>query len=121
MFFFIFYYQYVDTSLYMTGGHSCFVAVCRYRLYEFYTHPRSPAKSIKQEALSHIGRLHCGYVTLCTISGFHHKVDENCAVLGYYAVSSGNFLLMFCAETLVRNYHYFLCNNPEECSSRVIV
>ena len=59
--------------------------------------------------------------SLCMISGFHHKVDENCAVLGYYAVSSGNFLLTFCAETLVRNYHYFLRNNPEECSSHVIV
>jgi len=26
------------------------------------------------------------------ISGFCHEVDENCAHLGYYAVSSGNFL-----------------------------
>jgi hypothetical protein len=31
----------------------------------------------------------------CLISGFHRKVDEVCAVLGYYAVSSGNFLLRF--------------------------
>ena len=29
------------------------------------------------------------------ISSFHHEVHENCAVLGYYAVSSGNFLPMF--------------------------
>jgi len=28
----------------------------------------------------------------CMISGFHHKVDENCTLLGYYAVSSGNSL-----------------------------
>jgi len=28
--------------------------------------------------------------TQCVISGFHHKVAENCAVLGYNAVSSGN-------------------------------
>jgi hypothetical protein len=59
--------------------------------------------------------------SLCVIAGFHHKVNENCAVLGYYAVSSGNSLLTFCAEMLVRNYHYFLRNNPEECSSHVIV
>jgi hypothetical protein len=29
------------------------------------------------------------------ISSFHHEVHENCAVLGYYAVSSGNFLPTF--------------------------
>ena len=28
------------------------------------------------------------------ISDFSHKVDEICALLGYYAVSSGNFLLV---------------------------
>jgi hypothetical protein len=55
------------------------------------------------------------------ISGFCHKVDENCTVLGYYAVSSGDFLPMFCAATSVRNYHYFLRNSPEECGSHVIV
>jgi len=26
------------------------------------------------------------------ISGFHREVDENCALLGYYAASSGAFL-----------------------------
>jgi hypothetical protein len=26
------------------------------------------------------------------ISGFHHEVDEKCALLGYYTMSSGNFL-----------------------------
>jgi hypothetical protein len=29
------------------------------------------------------------------ISGFHHKVDENCPLLGYYAASSGNILPAF--------------------------
>ena len=29
------------------------------------------------------------------ISGFRHEVEENCAVLGYYGASSGNFLPMF--------------------------
>ena len=29
-----------------------------------------------------------GYI----ISGFHHKGDENCALLGYYAASRGNSL-----------------------------
>ena len=26
------------------------------------------------------------------ISGFHHEVYENCALLGYYTAGSGNFL-----------------------------
>jgi len=30
---------------------------------------------------------------LCVISGFRRKIDENCALLGYYAAISGNFLL----------------------------
>jgi len=34
------------------------------------------------------------------------RQEENCALLGYYAACSGNFLLMF-----------MLYNNPEECSS----
>jgi hypothetical protein len=29
------------------------------------------------------------------ISGFRRQVDENCALLGYYAASSGNSLLTF--------------------------
>jgi hypothetical protein len=31
----------------------------------------------------------------CAISGFRREVAENCAVLGHYAASSGNFLPMF--------------------------
>jgi hypothetical protein len=34
-------------------------------------------------------------VYLSMISGFHHKADENCSLLGYYAGSSGNFLRLF--------------------------
>jgi len=34
-------------------------------------------------------------VVLCVISGFRRTVDENCALLGYYAASSGTFLLIF--------------------------
>jgi len=29
------------------------------------------------------------------ISGFRRQVDEDCALLGYYAASSGNFLPTF--------------------------
>jgi hypothetical protein len=29
------------------------------------------------------------------ISGFHSEVDENCAVLDYYAASSGNLVPTF--------------------------
>jgi hypothetical protein len=32
------------------------------------------------------------YIRQCLISGFHHAVVEYCALLGYYAASSGNFL-----------------------------
>ena len=31
----------------------------------------------------------------CVISGFRREVPENCAVLGYYAASSDNFLATF--------------------------
>jgi hypothetical protein len=34
-------------------------------------------------------------IILWVIAGFHYKKVENYALLGYYAVSSGNFLLMF--------------------------
>jgi len=30
------------------------------------------------------------------ISGFRHKVDENCPLLGYYTASSGNSFPLFC-------------------------
>jgi len=29
------------------------------------------------------------------ISGFHREVDENCALLGYYAANNGNSLPTF--------------------------
>jgi len=46
------------------------------------------------------------------ISGFRREVAENCVLLGYYTVSSGNLL-----PGTVRKYHYVLRNNPEEHSS----
>ena len=65
------------------------------------------------------------------ISGFRREVDVNCALLSYYAASSGNFLPTFrdnfsaslkmgpigCPESSVRNYHYWLCNDLEKLSS----
>ena len=66
-------------------------------------------------------------------------MDENCALLGYYAACSGIPLPAFrdnisvpssrvknslengpigCAETSIRNYHYTPRNNPEGCSSQ---
>jgi len=56
----------------------------------------------------------------------------NCALLGYYAASSGNFLLTFGttyrshiqgsgrSETSVINYHYTLRNNSEEQSFHLL-
>jgi hypothetical protein len=42
--------------------------------------------SYRRKQLSHLLRV---------ISGFRREEDKNCALLGYYAASSGNFLLMF--------------------------
>jgi hypothetical protein len=71
---------------------------------------------------------------LCVISGFCREVDENCALLDYYAAGSGNFLPTFwdnllvpssrfmnpfgCPETSVGNYHYSLRNDTEKRSSQ---
>ena len=64
------------------------------------------------------------------ISGFRHEIDDNCALLGCYAASSGNPLTTFrdnlyiikmewvgCPETSVRKYHFSLRNSQEDCSS----
>ena len=76
------------------------------------------------------------YRIVCVFSGFCREVDENCALLSYYAASSGNFLPTFqdnlsisswplqmgpigFPEASVINYHYSLCNNPEERSSHI--
>ena len=73
-------------------------------------------------------------VSICVISGFCREVAENCALLGYYAASSGNSLPTFrdnlsvpfmdcwplemgpigCPKTSARSYHYPLCDGPEE-------
>jgi hypothetical protein len=65
----------------------------------------------------------------CVISGFRREGAENCALLGYYAASSGSFLPTFrdklsvpssgLSETSVRNNHYPPRNNPEERGSHV--
>jgi hypothetical protein len=88
------------------------------------------------------------YTGLCMISSFHHKVKEIRALLGYYTAYSGNSLPMFwdnlpvpssvvkqiktwisghlkkgptvCSETLVRNYHYMLCNISEKRRSLIL-
>ena len=72
------------------------------------------------------------------VSGFHREVDEDSVIVGYCAASSGNSLLTFrdnlsvlssgakkmgpfgFPETSTRNYHYWLRNDPEECSSQYI-
>jgi len=67
------------------------------------------------------------------ISGFRREVAENCAVQGYYATSSGNFLPGQHIGPILRveksragslnpedwNYHYTLRNNREEHSSQI--
>jgi len=41
------------------------------------------------QALFHSGVLHV-QLMLSVTSGYRHKVDETCTVVGYYTVSSGN-------------------------------
>jgi hypothetical protein len=57
-----------------------------------------------------------------TDSRLRHEVVENCAILGFYAVSSGNWRLkteqIGWPETSVRNYHYSLRNDLEDGSSQ---
>jgi hypothetical protein len=72
------------------------------------------------------------------ISGFHRDVDDNCALLGYYAPSNDNPLPKFCnkvsapssrplkmgpircPKTSVKDYHSTLCNTPGECGSHAV-
>jgi hypothetical protein len=42
-----------------------------------------------------LGTMHGLHTETCTISGFRREVDENCALLGYYAASSGNLFPAF--------------------------
>jgi len=67
------------------------------------------------------------------ISDFRREVDENYALLVYYAVTSGNFLPTFLGSRILspedgtdrlsrnvgKKYHLSLRNNPETRSSRV--
>jgi hypothetical protein len=56
-------------------------------------------------------------------------LDQNCAHVGYYAASNDNSLPTFrenlwdrqvFPEMSVRNYHFSLSNNPNECSSHLL-
>jgi hypothetical protein len=53
------------------------------------------------------------------ISGFRRKVNKNCALLGYYAAGSGNFLATFRDNLSVPPYSS-LRNNPEERTSHLL-
>jgi hypothetical protein len=63
---------------------------------------------------------------VCLISGFHHEVTKNCTLLGYYSISSGNFLPMLQDNLSVPSSGVkilFLTpedgtGNPEECRSQ---
>jgi len=52
-------------------------------------------------------------------AGSHREAGVSCAVMGYCAASSGNYLPTFRDnETSLSNYDYSLRNNPEERSSK---
>jgi len=46
----------------------------------------------------------------CIISSFHHEVDENCGLLGYYTASCGNPLL---ATVKLRRVQFSVTNMAE--------
>jgi len=94
----------------------------------------------KNLALPTLRYLTSGQAEICMISGLCRNVDDICALLGYYAACSGNFLATFrdnlsvpssrappfkmgqigCPETSVTNYHYTLRNIPEERRYQII-
>jgi len=51
------------------------------------------------------------WANLSVISGFCRRADENCALLGYHATSSGNSLLTFWDNLLVPSWGV---ENPKE-------
>jgi len=46
--------------------------------------------------------------------------NENCALVGYNVVISGNLLPIGCPETSVRNYHYSLPYKPHDRNSHLL-
>jgi hypothetical protein len=44
------------------------------------------------------GHNECQHNRICMISGFCHKVDEICTLLGYYAAQSGYTLPTYCEK-----------------------
>jgi len=55
------------------------------------------------------------------IADFRGEVEENCALLGYYAECTGIFLPAFRDNLSVPKRRYALRNNPEERSSQLHV
>jgi hypothetical protein len=80
------------------------------------------------------------YLIRCVISGFRRVVDENCAIMGYYAARSVVISYRLVGtnyrsylhlgplkmgqidfpETSARSYHYSLRSDPEERSSHLV-
>jgi hypothetical protein len=69
--------------------------------------------------VTNIFEQYANVIFVCVISIFHHEVDEIYTLLGCYA-AYGGFLdlqlgLIGGPEASIRNYHFTLCNIPEEC------
>ena len=67
--------------------------------------------------------MHCLYFSRsCVISGFYCEVDENCAFLGYYTASSGNYLPVFWATywSLLRRLKIQMILNPRRWDQQVV-
>jgi len=99
--------------------------------------PSIPSRRRREQLYLYFADVQMDIDITCVISGFRREVAKNCALLGHYAVSGGNFLPTFgdkisvpssglltsemgqigCPETSVRNYHCSLRDDPEERSS----
>ena len=58
-------------------------------------------------------------IAKCVISGFHLELDDNCALLGYYAAYSGNFLPSFREEFSVLSSKLTKSLTPDEATDRL--
>jgi hypothetical protein len=106
-----------------------------------WTSPKTPLGTPLNVTLR---RVELSWLYVCVVPGFRREADETCALMIYYAASSGNSLPTFrdnllvpfstdilgnpikslplqtgpigCPETSARNYHYSLRNSSEERS-----
>jgi len=74
----------------------------------------------KQELMAiHWRHLDTSDPSIWGISGFRREADENCALLGYYAASSDNFIPTFRDKLSVPSSGVFFCVKPRKAQFSV--